>query len=287
MALPRALLPGMALLFGASVLSFVAPSLPHLGITRKDRAASQLAASSMHAESPAASTRQWQTPVWSALAAMAACLGGAALRRSGGSDRCQRRDAMLAAGSSFFMPQAAWAQYQMEDRLAYFREKARVLNFAADWYLFDVKPLVHPTENIVSEEMCKEMGAACPDVKSLQNLREMYKGNVSQNAGAGASISSFERNILYPMKDVSLSNAVDPDTSEELQQIFQKFEVNQYQLGKAAREENIATARQKFDEGRLLMNQFFTKVDESVGLKFGDAATRDPPKRQLLQYKQL
>ncbi|CAE7242062.1 unnamed protein product [Symbiodinium natans] len=136
--------------------------------------------------------------------------------------------------------------------------------------MFDVKPLVHPTENLVSEEMCKEMGAACPDVKSLASLREMYKGNVSQNAGAGASITTFERNILYPMKDVSLSNAVDPDTSEDLQKIFQKFELNQFQLGKAAREENITSARQKFDEGRLLMNEFFTKVDESVGLKPGD-----------------
>ena len=29
---------------------------------------------------------------------------------------------------------------------------------------------------------------------------QRYKGNVSQNAGAGASITTFERNILYPMK---------------------------------------------------------------------------------------
>ena len=60
-------------------------------------------------------------------------------------------------------------------------------------YMFDVKPLVHPTENLVSEEMCKaqmpsvgfghntaptgqEMGAACPDARSLASLREMCAG---------------------------------------------------------------------------------------------------------------
>ncbi|CAE7655303.1 unnamed protein product [Symbiodinium sp. CCMP2592] len=217
-------------------------------------------------------------PVW-AWVALATCISGAMLHRGGTrqqSGSFSRRDAILASGTSLIAPQAAFAQYQMEDRLAYFREKARVLNFAADWYMFDVKPLVHPTENLVSEEMCKEMGAACPDARSLASLREMYKGNVSQNAGAGASITVFERNILYPMKDVSLSNAVDPDTSEELQQIFQKFEINQYQLGKAAREDNITTARQKFDEGRLLMNQFFTKASTDVGIPgLGDSEASD------------
>jgi len=187
-----------------------------------------------------------------------------------------RRQALLACTSltlgTASQPEAAsaQAQYQLENREAYFREKARVLNFAADWYLFDVKPLVHPTENLVSAEMCKEMGQACPEVKNLASLREMYKANVASNAGAGAVVSKFEREVLYPMKDVSLSNAVDPDTSDDLQQIFQKFEVNQYQLGKAAREDKLSAAREKFDEGRRLMNTFFTKINESVGLKPSD-----------------
>jgi len=256
-----------ALLLGASAIGFVAPRAPRFSVTRREPGATQLTASPTQD-----SHSQDSRPVW-AWVALATCISGAMLHRGGArqqSGSFSRRDAILASGTSLIAPQAAFAQYQMEDRLAYFREKARVLNFAADWYMFDVKPLVHPTENLVSEEMCKEMGAACPDARSLANLREMYKGNVSQNAGAGASVTVFERNVLYPMKDVSLSNAVDPDTSEELQQIFQKFEINQYQLGKAAREENITAARQKFDEGRLLMNQFFTKVDESVGLKAGD-----------------
>lgn len=185
-----------------------------------------------------------------------------------------RREAILACTltGAIYKPKAAvaQAQYQLDNREAYLREKARILNFAADWYLFDVKPLVHPMEELVSPAMCKEMGQTCPDVKSLAALREMYKANNATNAGAGAVVSTFERNVLYPMKDVSLSNAVDPDTSEELQEIFQKFELNQFQLGKAAREEKLDVARQKFDEGRLLMNNFFSKIDKSVGLKPSD-----------------
>eukprot|EP00913_Durusdinium_trenchii_P029870 g27989.t1 len=169
-----------------------------------------------------------------------------------------RREAILACTltGAIYKPKAAvaQAQYQLDNREAYLREKARILNFAADWYLFDVKPLVHPMEEL-------EMGQTCPDVKSLAALREMYKANNATNAGAGAVVSTFERNVL---------NAVDPDTSEELQEIFQKFELNQFQLGKAAREEKLDVARQKFDEGRLLMNNFFSKIDKSVGLKPSD-----------------
>jgi len=252
-----------SVLLGVAALGFVAPRLPKA--ERKELNATRLGAKQKEFE-------RTSLPSWTAwTTGILAVLGGARHARAESKRQgSQRREALLAAGAPFLMPQAASAQYQMEDRIAYFREKARVLNFAADWYLFDVKPLVHPTENVVSEEMCKELGASCPDFKALGSLREMYKGNVSQNAGAGASISTFERNVLYPMKDVSLCNAVDPDTSEELQQIFQKFELNQYQLGKAARQDDMPTARTKFDEGRLLMNEFFTKVDDSVGLKAGD-----------------
>lgn len=209
--------------------------------------------------------------VLSAVAGLAALVGCRGERRA----LANRREAILACSlplSGLAAPEAAkaQAQYQLDNRTAYLREKARILNFAADWYLFDVKPLVHPTENLVSAEVCKEMGQTCPDVKSLAALREMYKANVASNAGAGAVVSKFERDVLYPMKDVSLSNAVDPDTSEELQEIFQKFEVNQFQLGKAAREENLTLARKKFDEGRVLMNNFFSKIDASVGLNPSD-----------------
>lgn len=206
--------------------------------------------------------------VFSAVAGLAALVGWRGASRS-----YDRREAILACTlPALAMPQAATAQaqYQLDNRTAYLREKARVLNFAADWYLFDVKPLVHPTENLVSADLCKEMGQTCPDVKSLASLREMYKANTASNAGAGAVVSKLERDVLYPMKDVSLSNAVDPDTSEELQEIFQKFEVNQFQLGKAAREENLTLARAKFDEGRVLMNNFFSKIDTSVGLNPSD-----------------
>ena len=49
--------------------------------------------------------------------------------------------------------------------------------------------------------MAHDPNRPCRSLRCCQETGDVrYKGNVSQNAGAGASVTVFERNILYPMK---------------------------------------------------------------------------------------
>jgi len=153
------------------------------------------------------------------------------------------------------------------NKIAYLTAKAKTLNNGVSMYLFDVLPTIFPSteQGEIPEEKCKELGVNCPTVASMTILKDMYQLGRGGQGGA-VSVVPVERELIYPMKDISLAPIVDPDTGEELREIFQKFEISQGQLARAAAKKDLPAAREAFNAGRLRINEFFEKVNTSLNI---------------------
>eukprot|EP00933_Yihiella_yeosuensis_P025891 TRINITY_DN20083_c0_g1_i2.p1 TRINITY_DN20083_c0_g1~~TRINITY_DN20083_c0_g1_i2.p1 ORF type:complete len:361 (+),score=73.36 TRINITY_DN20083_c0_g1_i2:97-1179(+) len=205
-----------------------------------------------------------------ALGVVATGAAGRSRRRKALNDNpCNRREALFGAAlcmttgaaASTAGPQQCRAYELESNRLAEFRKRAREMNSAADWYLFDVAPLVYPDKDLISRGDC-DGGAigTCPELANCETVLRMY-------TTVGGQPGKLERDVFYPMKDLALSPITDPDTAEDLQEIFQKFQISQVKVSRAAENFQVADLRAAWNEGKDLFNQYFTKVNNAMGIE--------------------
>jgi len=150
--------------------------------------------------------------------------------------------------------------------VATYNNKAKQLQEAADWYLFELRPLVYPPVQLVSKEACERMGDSCPERAGLSVVSTMYQTNGASRGGGGVVLSKLEREFFAPMKILAISTVFDPDTSDDLAEVAAKFERSSAKLGNAATKGDLTLTREKYDEGRDLLNGYFQRVNAEMGL---------------------
>jgi len=214
-------------------------------------------------------------------AAAAMVAGLRAHRHAPAGPKLERRDALWscvvpALTASVVDVEAAHASsggftFTNESRTAYIQAKAKQINGGVDLFLFDARPTIfrRDGEAEIPAAKCEEMGVNCPTIVQMDVLAQMYKLGQTGNAGGGAiNLTLIERELIYPMKDIALAPVVDPDTSDDLREIFTKFELSQGRIGLAAAQKNLTNARAEWNKSRDLINEFFEKVNTSLGTDF-------------------
>jgi hypothetical protein len=127
------------------------------------------------------------------------------------------------------------------------------LQLAADYYAFDLKPLV---DNPGAWNVISELGA-------------------STSIGSAASVSRLEREFFTPMR--ILVSSVPPDMEDDLQSAFNKFQVAMGKLTRLARagqttgdlampeDSEIVEVKKSWEEGRESLNKFFVALNVITG----------------------
>lgn len=150
-----------------------------------------------------------------------------------------------------------------EGRNAAYVAKARQLNEAADWYLFEVRPLVY-SPPIVSKAVCEDLGDNCPERAGLSVISEMYRR--PPQIRSAVTLSKPERDVIAPMRILATSAVFDPDTCDELKAVEESFEQTSAKFESAARRGNLEQTRNLYDKGREELNAYFSKVNGQTGL---------------------
>jgi len=201
-------------------------------------------------------------------------MAGLLLGGSGGSGGAQafvpagRREALLSAtlglAGSTLGAERSQAYGTEANRQAGYIDKAIKLNAAVDWLLFELKPLVYPTEMLVTKQQCEAMGQNCPDVYNMREVYNLY----ARPPGGGAlpSLSKPERDIFAPLNLLATSALLDPDSSDELNDLALQFETQQTKLGAYAREGDVVSTRKLYDASTNVMNTYFRKVNGAMGV---------------------
>merc|ERR550532_169337 len=163
-------------------------------------------------------------------------------------------------------PNAVQAFENEENRIAFYNSRAKQLNEAVDWYLFEVRPLLYPPAELVERSDCEVMGDNCPEMAGLSVVSEMYQTVGSTRGGGGVVLSKLDRDVYAPMKSLALSSVFDPDTSEDLQSDTLQFEKSQALLGRAAKGGKLQQARDRFKDGEGLLNSYIQRVNAATSL---------------------
>jgi len=182
-----------------------------------------------------------------------------------------RRQAILSVlcgGASATAGVQAACAYELEsNRQGEYMSKATILNAAADWLLFELRPLVYPPQEIVSKSDCEAMGDNCPERAGLSVLAETLK-NPPQGRGI-VVLGKLDRDIYTPMKILAMSSVFDPDTGEDLRDIVQELELSGAKLESYARKGDLTATRKTFDKTMTNLNEYFKKVNAASGVPKG------------------
>jgi len=188
---------------------------------------------------------------------------GASAEASPATDRRQLVLGALFGGVVSCSP-AARAYELEENRQAAYLNKAQQLNAAADWYLFELRPLVFPSQEIIKRSDCEKMGDACPERAGLTVISDMYKR--PPTVRGGPNLSKPERDLITPLKTLATSAVFDPDMEDDLQGIVSDFELSSAKIESAARRGDLTEVRKLFDAGRGQLNKYFTQVNGATGI---------------------
>lgn len=161
--------------------------------------------------------------------------------------------------------QAACA-YQLEsNRQAEYMSKATTLNQAADFLLFELRPLVYPPQELVSKAVCEEMGDNCPERAGLSVISEMLRRPPAGSAVV-VQLSRLDRDIYSPMKILATDAVLDPDTSDDLRDIVQSMEITGAKIESYARKGDLTATRKYYDQAVKEVNDYFKKVNDATGI---------------------
>lgn len=184
-----------------------------------------------------------------------------------------RRQMLLATmlgGAASAGPGASRA-YELEaNRQATYVEKAKQLNEAADWYLFEIRPLVYPPAGVLEVSDCEAQGDSCPAKAGLNKVVEFYKR--PPQSRAVPSFSKPQRDMVIPMKTLATSSVFDPDTSDDLEALSGEFERTTAKFESAARKGELPEVQRLYDKGITELNAFFKKVNAETGLTVDNAS---------------
>mmetsp|Transcript_52735 Transcript_52735/g.123340 ORF Transcript_52735/g.123340 Transcript_52735/m.123340 type:complete len:293 (-) Transcript_52735:233-1111(-) len=188
-----------------------------------------------------------------------------------------RRQALLVgatgvAGAAAAAPASAFKDE--DNRIAFFRNKVTQLNQAVDWYLFDVRPMIFPS-NPVPVGICDDLGFNCPDRMLIQEATQNFVPN-SEGRAMRVSLSPVERYVHNPMKMIATGSIFDPDTEEELQQDADKVVMNNMKLAKAAMDGDVELVRKSYVASLDSMNNFFQKVNRYTEVPEGSEGYLTP-----------
>lgn len=153
-----------------------------------------------------------------------------------------------------------------ENRIALYNSKAKQLNDAVDWYVFELRPLIFPPAALVELSDCEVMGDQCPERAGLSVVSTLYQPVGQTRGGGGVVLSKLDRDVFSPMKLLATSSVFDPDTEDELTADCLSMEKSQALLGRAARKGDLAQVKAKYYEGQKLFNSYFQKVNNATGL---------------------
>lgn len=180
-----------------------------------------------------------------------------------------RRSAFFAAGLAGVGGVAgpAAAEYATEERRkGVYDNKAKQLNEAVDWILFELRPLVFPSSRVLEQDACEEENPdGCLEASVLGNAGDLFRPVGASRTGA-VVLSKPERDVYFPLKTLAFSAVLDPDTSDDLSEIYDKIELSAEKFGIEARRRNLGTSRNYFAEFTGLMNTYFDKVNQATGL---------------------
>lgn len=179
-----------------------------------------------------------------------------------------RRAAFLAAGLAGVggVTSPAAAEYASEERRkGVYDTKAKQINEAVDWILFELRPLVFPSTTMMEQAECEEESAGCLETTSLVQAGDLFRPVGASRTGA-VVLSKPERDLYFPLKTLALSAVLDPDTSDDLSEIYDKIERTAEKFGLEARRRNLETTRSGYAEFTGLINSYFEKVNEATGL---------------------
>lgn len=155
------------------------------------------------------------------------------------------------------------------NRISYYNDKAQALNEAADWYLFELRPLVYPPQSVLEVSNCDEQGDSCPEMANLNVVSNLFKTVGQTRGGGGVVLSKLDRDFFAPMKLLGTASVFDPDTEDELKANELKFEQISARIGRDARKGDLEGVRKNFNEGHKVLNGYFQLVN---------AATELPPR---------
>lgn len=157
--------------------------------------------------------------------------------------------------------------YELEsNRVATYQGKARQLNEAVDWYLFEVRPLIYPAQELMEMSSCEEFGDRCAERAGLSVIYDMYQGQGAVRGGGQIVVSKLERDLFTPMKLLAMSSVFDPDTEDDLQGDVQKMEIAQNMLARAAKKGDLVKVKQLYGDGQNTFNSYFKKVNAQTSL---------------------
>lgn len=163
-------------------------------------------------------------------------------------------------------PDSAHAWEVESNRISYYNDKAQTLNEAADWYLFELRPLVYPSKAVLEVSDCDAQGDSCPEMAGLTVVSELFKTVGQTRGGGGVVLSKLERDFFTPMKLLGTASVFDPDTEEELQANELKFQTVSAKIARDARKGNLEGVRKNYNEGHRILNDYFLKVNAATEL---------------------
>jgi len=163
-------------------------------------------------------------------------------------------------------PESAHAWENEANRIAYYNDKAQALNEAADWYLFELRPLVYPSKEVLEMSDCDAQGDSCPEMANLNVVSTMFKTVGQTRGGGGVVLSKLDRDFFTPMKLLGTASIFDPDTEDELKENELKFERVAALIGRDARRGNLQAVRNNYNEGHRILNTYFEKVNAATEL---------------------
>jgi len=157
--------------------------------------------------------------------------------------------------------------YELEsNRVAMYNSKARQLNDAVDWYVFEVRPLIFPAQELIEMSDCEQFGDNCAERAGLNVVYQMYATQGATRGGGQVVVSKLERDLFTPMKLLALSSVFDPDTEDDLSADVQKMETTQNKLARAAKKGELLQVKQLYSEGENIFNSYFQKVNAQTSL---------------------
>mmetsp|Transcript_19428 Transcript_19428/g.42443 ORF Transcript_19428/g.42443 Transcript_19428/m.42443 type:complete len:303 (-) Transcript_19428:140-1048(-) len=180
-----------------------------------------------------------------------------------------RRGALLGAVAATFAGNREALGYAEEsNRIAAYNAKAKQLNDAADWYLFELQPLIFPTGRImegITEDDCDAMGASCPAIANMAQVSEMFQPVGASRSGQ-ITLSKPERDLFSPLKILAMDSVFDPDVADDLREDSEAFERTALRIGQSARKNEVQNTRNNYKDAQKKLNQIFVKINSATGL---------------------
>jgi len=163
-------------------------------------------------------------------------------------------------------PDSAHAWAVESNRIAYYNDKAQALNEAADWYLFELRPLVYPSQAVLEVSDCDAQGDSCPEMANLNVVSTLFKTVGQTRGGGGVVLSKLDRDFFAPMKLLGTASVFDPDTEDDLKADELKFQQVSAKIGRDARKGDLQGVRNNYNEGHKILNHYFQAVNTATEL---------------------